>query len=89
MLARLALHAPGSSIVAPRSGGGWEPLVARYDPERVLPEAWAALRARRLSLQPLLDALGAVELPLDAGERHQLHDWDTPEDVRAGGPKPR
>jgi molybdopterin-guanine dinucleotide biosynthesis protein A len=81
LLARLAIEDAEASILAPRTEGRWSPLFARYDPSRVLAEARARLGARELSLQPLLDAIGARELDLDAEERRAILDWDAPEDI--------
>ena len=76
------LDAPaGPSVVAPRRDGLWEPLCARYDSARVLPAAASRAASPYHSLQRLLDDLGAVELPLARGEREDLRDWDTPDDV--------
>ncbi len=71
----------GPSIVAPRRDGVWEPLCARYDAARVLPVAAARAASPYHSLQRLLDELGAAELPLGPGDRDDLRDWDTPDDV--------
>lgn len=83
LLARLAAHAPAAAIVAPRRDGRWEPLVARYEPARVLPLVGACVAADRRSLQGLLGDAGAlaVELPLAPGDERDLADWDTPEDL--------
>lgn len=77
------LAAPAqAAIVAPRRDGRWEPLCARYDPVRVLPVAAAHAASVHHSLQRLLDDAGAVELPLAHGDRDELQDWDTPEDMK-------
>jgi molybdopterin-guanine dinucleotide biosynthesis protein A len=72
---------PDAPVVAPRRGGLWEPLCARYDAARVLPRIRRAVAAGRHSLQPLLHEAGAFELPLDPGEEAQLRDWDSPADL--------
>jgi molybdopterin-guanine dinucleotide biosynthesis protein A len=69
-------------IVAPRRESRWEPLCARYDASHVLPLAIAQAAATHHSLQRLLDEGGAVELGLLEHEGDELHDWDSPEDVR-------
>jgi molybdopterin-guanine dinucleotide biosynthesis protein A len=68
-------------IVAPRRADRWEPLCARYDSARVLPVAEEHVRRGELSLQRLLDRLGAAPLPEDAYDPRELRDWDAPEDV--------
>lgn len=81
-LERLVTATSDAAALAPRRGGGpWEPLFARYDAVRALPVARARLSRRELSLQGLLDALGADALSLDAAHERMLTDWDTPEDV--------
>lgn len=79
-LARLVDASREAAIVAPRRDHGWEPLAARYRSE-VLAIAEARLADGALSLQGLLHAVGATELPLEARERSVLDDWDSPEDV--------
>jgi molybdopterin-guanine dinucleotide biosynthesis protein A len=74
------LGAPPAPVVAPRRGGRWEPLFARYDPEKVLPSARARASQGQRSLQGLLDAVGAQELPVSEEEWPHLRDWDTPSD---------
>jgi molybdopterin-guanine dinucleotide biosynthesis protein A len=80
LLARL-LAAPDAGIVAPRRGGLWEPLCARYEPELVLPVVARRIAAGSHALQPLLDEAGAVALPLGPNEEDELRDWDAPTDV--------
>lgn len=71
----------GALIVAPRQDARWQPLFARYDAPRVLPIARAQARGGQMALQSLLDRAGAVELAIDEAERHELRDWDAPEDI--------
>jgi molybdenum cofactor guanylyltransferase len=80
LLRRLA-DAPRSVAIAPRRDDRWEPFLARYDASAVLPFATAQTLAGRMSLQALLDAVSAKELPLSAAEAEELHDWDTPGDT--------
>ena len=80
LLTRL-VSAPAATIVAPCTEGRWEPFFARYDVEAVLPAAEALALAPRRALQALFRT--ATPLSLDADERRQLRDWDTPEDVAA------
>jgi molybdopterin-guanine dinucleotide biosynthesis protein A len=86
LVARVGHHAPEAAAVAPRPDGIWQPLVARYVPERVLPVLDAALGAGERALSRLLERLGpaAVELPLSAGELDLLADWDSAADRRDG-----
>jgi molybdopterin-guanine dinucleotide biosynthesis protein A len=83
-LARRLLAAAPAPVVAPRRGAVWEPLFARYDARAVLPVARARAEAGHLSLQGLLNAVGAMELALDDPEWRTLRDWDSPADVRSG-----
>jgi molybdenum cofactor guanylyltransferase len=81
LLRRLALAPATSAALAARRDGRWEPFFARYDAKAVLPIARAHADARRGSLQALLDAATAAELPMSASEHAELRDWDTPEDT--------
>lgn len=85
LVRRLAEHSPGAAVVAPRSvmrnDGVWQPLFARYACAPALAAARACLAEGRRSLQQVIGALDAVELPIDAEEAHLLADWDRPEDV--------
>ena len=74
-------QAPDAPAVAPRHEGGlWEPLCARYGGV-VLAPARRALDASRLSLQRLLDDVGAVALTGPENWRALTEDWDTDADV--------
>lgn len=86
LLTRLAEHAPGSAVVAPRVDGIWHPLFARYESERGLVAARATFAEGHRALHRVLSRLGssAVELPLSPEEAALLKDWDTPEDVGHG-----
>lgn len=75
LLAKLASFPSDRPIVAPKRDGRWEPLFARYD-AGALATARSNASAGRHSLQALLDAAGAEELPLDPSEAAQLEDWD-------------
>lgn len=74
-------HPTRSAVVAARrhAHAPWEPLLARYDPLRVLPLARARLARGEHSLQGLLRLMGTVDagLPPEACE-----DWDTPDELR-------
>jgi molybdopterin-guanine dinucleotide biosynthesis protein A len=80
-LRRLVEAPPGPPVIAPRRGGRWEPLIARYHAPACLPEVRARLDRDARRLQALLEALGAVEIDLDP---RVLEDWDTPEDLTRG-----
>lgn len=83
LVERLLAAGSDAPIVAPRREARWEPLCARYDALRVLPLAVARVASPDHSLQRLLDDARAAELPLSQEEAGELHDWDTPDDVRA------
>lgn len=74
LLERLRDFPSAKSIVAPKRGGRWEPLFARYDPS-ALAVARANAASGTHSLQALLDAL-ADEMPLSKEEEAELEDWD-------------
>ena len=80
LVERLLAAAPAPAV-APRRETRWEPLFARYAAESVLSAASARASRGELSLQGLLDAVGAREMPLTEDEWRQLRDWDTPSDV--------
>ncbi len=82
-LVRKLVHAPDAPVVAPRRGGRWEPLFARYDSSPVLDVAKERAVQKELALQGLLDAAGAAPLLLDDDESALLDDWDAPEDLVA------
>lgn len=79
LLERLA-RAPTAAAVAPWREGRHEPLFARYRGD-VLAEVQARLERGERGMQPLLRAVGAAPLALEAGEEALLMDWDTPEDA--------
>ncbi len=81
LVRRLSASPAGTAAVAPRSGPLWEPLFACYDAALALPAARRRLARGELSLQPLLDELGATELVLSDAERAALRDWDHPGDL--------
>jgi molybdopterin-guanine dinucleotide biosynthesis protein A len=84
LVARVVAHAPDAAAVAPRPGGFWQPLFARYAPEHCLPHAERLLTGSRWAAHGILDALGegARILPLGEAEARLLDDWDCPDDVR-------
>ncbi len=81
LVQRLATCAASAPIVAPLEGDHFQPLFARYAVS-LLDSFAAALAQRRLSLQPLLRASHAAQLPLSPGEYGQLRDWDSPADIQ-------
>lgn len=82
-LLRRLVEAPPArgGVIAARRDGRWEPFLARYEADAVLPIAQARASRRELSLQGLLDACAAAELDLAASEHAELRDWDTAEDM--------
>jgi molybdopterin-guanine dinucleotide biosynthesis protein A len=84
-LVQRILTAAPAAVVAPRrddaQGGLWEPLCARYEPDRVLPIALRRLADGRHALQPLLVEASATPLSLSRAEAAQMQDWDVPADV--------
>ena len=94
LVRRLYSEQPGAALLAPREGGRWQPLMARYRPEVVLPAVDAALAADRRSLQSVFEILearaagGVVSaLPLKPDEQLELRDWDRPSDMTASVPQ--
>jgi molybdopterin-guanine dinucleotide biosynthesis protein A len=85
LLVRLATAAQHADVLAPRdpATGKWQPLCARYHGPSVAPVLESALAGGERSFQGLFRRMNVAELPLDASERAQLRDWDTPEDMRA------
>jgi|RhiMethySRZTD1v2_1073278.scaffolds.fasta_scaffold47100_3 molybdenum cofactor guanylyltransferase len=83
LIARLAAHAPDAALVAPRPGGIWQPLTARYAPAPALSAARDALSNGERALYRVIERLGAgaVELPLEPADAPLLRDWDEPSDL--------
>jgi molybdopterin-guanine dinucleotide biosynthesis protein A len=82
LVRRLVVEAPEADFVAPRDGDVWHTLVARYG-TGARDAVEATLAAGDRALQRVVGRLGerAVELAVDAAERAELRDCDTPEDV--------
>ena len=82
LVRRLATEAPEADFVAARDGELWQTLAARYG-VGALPVVERAIAEGDRALQRVVSRLAerAVELRLDASERAELRDWDTPEDV--------
>jgi len=72
-----------ASIVAPRRGPGapWEPMLARYEVESVLPSLERALEEGYRSFQELFEDQPPTEMIASEKILRALRDWDTPEDV--------
>lgn len=83
LLARLVDAESSAAVLAPRDpeSGKWQPLFARYTPERALPAFRAALASGERSLQTVLRELPVEELELSADEHALLRDWDQPDDM--------
>jgi molybdopterin-guanine dinucleotide biosynthesis protein A len=83
LLAQLVDTESTAAVLAPRepASGKWQPLFARYEPERALPVFRAALGRKVRSLQTVLRDLAVEELVLTADEHALLRDWDQPSDV--------
>lgn len=81
----LRLDKKTADVVAARDEqtGKWEAMFARYRSAAVAPLLERALLEGERSFQGLFARLTIRELILDPGERAQLRDWDTPEDMRA------
>ncbi len=83
LIARLAGERSDSWLLAPCAGGRWDPLCGRYATS-ALPAIDAAIAAGERSLQRVFARLAAHAHPLElsADEQRELHDWDSPEDMR-------
>lgn len=83
LLQRLATRQSAAHALSLRRAASdpWEPLLTRYDAPRVAPLLRAALAEGVRSFQKLLARLEVEALEVDAGEHHQLRDWDAPEDL--------
>ena len=82
IIATLATYAPDAPAVAARDDAGWCPFFARFDARAAIGAARGAM-GRGAGPRAVLDALGALPLPLAPGELRALRDWDTPDDVDA------
>jgi molybdopterin-guanine dinucleotide biosynthesis protein A len=80
-LLRVLRDAPAAPLVAPRRADRWEPMLARFEPERVLPVIDARIARGDHSLQRLFDEVGAAQLVLTPVLDAELHDWDSPGDL--------
>jgi molybdopterin-guanine dinucleotide biosynthesis protein A len=84
LLGRLARTEGDAPAFAPKDGGKWSPLFARYDASRVERVARATLASGERAMQAVLDACGARELAVSESERACLRDWDEPGDLDRG-----
>lgn len=84
LLGRLSDEPAQAQVLAPRASGAdkWEALFARYDSASVAPVLQRVLDEGERSFQALFKRLTVDELRLDAAERAELRDWDTPQDMR-------
>jgi molybdopterin-guanine dinucleotide biosynthesis protein A len=83
LVRRLAFEAPEAEFVAPRDGELWDTLVARYAVSALAAvDAAIADGERALQRVPRRLGAGAVELAVTDAERAELHDWDTPDDLK-------
>jgi molybdopterin-guanine dinucleotide biosynthesis protein A len=82
-LRKVAFFPTLAAVVAPRRGPAapFEPMLARWEPGRVLPELRAALGEGVRSFQALLRRLEVEPLPVDDALSRALVDWDAPEDL--------
>ena len=85
LLQRLCSHDLHAAAVAPRPDGIWQPLFARYQPERALPSLERVLSRGQHGLFQVLNELGpsASVLPLRDDDGLKLRDWDRPSDLIA------
>ncbi len=79
-IARLLDDARDAEVVVVEHAGVRNPLIARYAVGPALDAAQAALGSGRRSLQAVLDALRATNLPIPPGSE-VADDWDTLSDV--------
>jgi molybdopterin-guanine dinucleotide biosynthesis protein A len=84
LVERLARHPSAAAAVAPRTDGVWQTLFSRFRVADALAPAREQVSRRVHSMQRLFDALDATPLEIDARERAELADWDTPEDIAQG-----
>jgi molybdopterin-guanine dinucleotide biosynthesis protein A len=82
LLSKLVFYPSGPSALAAKRADVWEPLFARYSGRGPLDVAKDQVRAGRMSLFGVLDALGATALDLSGDELDELRDWDTPREIQ-------
>lgn len=76
-------HPSEAVVLAPRRGpeAPWEPMLARYDAERLLPVLDEVISNGRRSFQELFSEVEVWPIELTPAIERSLADWDTPEDV--------
>ncbi|MCA9579728.1 MAG: NTP transferase domain-containing protein [Sandaracinaceae bacterium] len=83
LFAQLATHASAAPVLAARRGprAPWEPMLARYRPEQVLPALDATIASGARSFQALFQQVSPERFD-GPGVAAALDDWDHPSDVR-------
>ena len=83
VLVTLSDHPSDAIVVAPRRAedAPWEPMLARYDAQRLVDVLDAAISRGERSFQMLFASLEVEPLPLRPAIERALRDWDTPEDL--------
>ncbi|MDH3200200.1 MAG: molybdenum cofactor guanylyltransferase [Myxococcales bacterium] len=76
-------HPTEAVVLAPRRGpeAPWEPMLARYDAERLVPVLDDVIGDGRRSFQELFSEVEVWPIELTPAIVRSLDDWDTPEDV--------
>ncbi len=76
-------HPSEAPVLAPRrtADAPWEPMLARYDAERLIPILDGAIAQGRRSFQQLFSEVEVWPLELTLAVERSLDDWDTPNDV--------
>lgn len=76
-------HPSDAVILAPRRGpeAPWEPMLARYDADRLIPVLDDVMAGGRQSFQQLFSEVEVWPIELTPAIERSLDDWDTPEDV--------
>jgi molybdopterin-guanine dinucleotide biosynthesis protein A len=86
LISRLAREHSQASVVLVRQSDVRNPLIARYAVAPATAAVRQAFAKGKRSLQAVLDLLepDVASLTLTPDQEVQLHDWDTPDDVRGG-----
>lgn len=76
-------HPSEAVVLAPRRGpdAPWEPMLARYDAERLIPVLDDVIAGGRRSFQQLFSEVEVWPMELTPAIERSLDDWDTREDV--------